>query len=155
LPHLDYLFLNEFEIAEVTGIVTTRDGIIDRGAIERAAKEIMRGGVREWVFVHFPAAVLACGANSELIWQPALRVPASYIKGAVGAGDAFASGVLYGIHQGHTIAEALRIGVCVAAASLAHPTCSEGVSSLAQCLALGERFGFTPSTPNEISSLVH
>jgi sugar/nucleoside kinase (ribokinase family) len=154
LPHLDYLFLNEFEIAQVTGIATTREGVVDRSAIERAAKEITRGGVREWVVVHFPAAVLACSANGELVWQPSLTVPASHINGAVGAGDAFASGVLYGIHEGRTIAESLRTGVCVAAASLAHPTCSEGVKSLSECLALGERFGFNPFTPNEMSSPV-
>lgn len=142
LPHLDYLFLNEFELTQVTGIATARDGGIDRGAVERAAKELIAGGVREWVFVHFPAAVLACGANGECVWQPAVNLPASEIAGAAGAGDAFASGVLLRLHDGAPVAEALRLGVCAAAASLSHPTCSEGVRTSAECLALGERFGF-------------
>lgn len=142
LPEVDYLFLNEFEIAQVTGIATTRDGVVDPAAVTRAAAEMIRGGVREWVFVHFPAAVLACGARGEVVWQPSVRVPASFIQGAAGAGDAFASGVLYGLHEAWPIPEALKLGVCAAAASLGHPTCSEGVGSRAACLALADRFGF-------------
>jgi sugar/nucleoside kinase (ribokinase family) len=147
LPELDYLFLNEFEVAQVTGIDTTPAGKIDRDAVSRAAEDLIRGGVREWVIVHFPTAVLACGPNGERIWQPSLRVPASHIRGAAGAGDAFASGVLYGVHEGWPMRESLELGVCAAAASLAHPTCSEGVGSRAECLALGPPFGF-----NELSS---
>lgn len=151
LPELDYLFLNEFEIAQVTGIATTCDGRIDRVAIARAAQELIRSGVREWVFVHFPAAVLACGAAGEEVWQPSVRLPQDYIQGAAGAGDAFASGVLLALHENAPIADALRLGVCAAAASLTHPTCSEGVRSRAECLALAERFGFNDATPNWIS----
>lgn len=146
LPHLDCLFVNEFEAAQVTGIETTRDGHIDRAAIERAAEELVREGVNEWVVVHFPAAVLACGARGERIWQPSLRVPPAFVQGAVGAGDALASGVLHGLHEGWPMAEALRLGVCAAAASLAHPTCSEGVRPATECLALAERFGFNAFT---------
>lgn len=147
LAELDYLFVNEFEIAQVTGIATTRDGQIERSAIERAAAELIRGGVREWVFVHFPAAVFACGANGEKVWQPSLRVPAAHIQGAAGAGDAFATGVLFGLHEGLAMTETLRLGVCTAAASLAHPTCSEGVGARAECLAFAERFGFNELAP--------
>ncbi len=142
LPHLDYLFVNELEIAQVTGIETVRAGEVDRGAIERAARQLIEGGVREWVFVHFPAAVFACGARGEAMWQPAVNVPAGNIAGAAGAGDAFASGVLLRLHDGATIADALQLGVCAAAASLAHPTCSAGVTSAAECLALGAQFGW-------------
>ena len=51
LPHIDYLFLNEFESAQVTGIATTSGGVVDRKAISRAAQELIGGGVREWVFI--------------------------------------------------------------------------------------------------------
>lgn len=142
LPHLDYLFVNEFEIARVTGIETAQGGQIDRRAIERAARQLIADGVRAWVFVHFPAAVLACGATGEIVWQPSVQVPANQIAGAAGAGDAFASGVLHRLHAGAPVAEALRLGVCAAAASLGHPTCSEGVRAEADCLALGARWGY-------------
>lgn len=142
LPHLDYLFVNEFEIAQVTGIATTRAGEIDRAAIERAASELIRGGVQEWVIVHFPAAVLARSAIGETLWQPSVRMPAAEIKGAAGAGDALASGVLFGLHEGWAMTESLQLGVCAAAASLMHPTCSEGVVSRAECVELGGRLGY-------------
>ena len=142
LAHLDYLFVNEFECERVTGIVTTREGVVDRIAVERAAEQLIAWGVREWVFVHFPAAALACGANGRKVWQAAVSVPANFIAGAAGAGDAFASGVLLRIHDGARVEEALRLGVCAAAASLAHPTCSEGVGTIAECFALAEKFGF-------------
>lgn len=142
LPHLDYVFLNEFEIAQVTGIATARDGQVDRGAIERAAAELIRGGVREWVVVHFPAAVFALSAGGEKVWQPSVRMPAAEIKGAAGAGDALATGVVYGLHEGWPMARSLELGVCAAAASLLHPTCSEGVASRSECMALAQRHGF-------------
>ncbi|MES2696271.1 MAG: carbohydrate kinase family protein [Verrucomicrobiota bacterium] len=142
LPHLDYLFVNEVELAKVTGIATKTGEQMDRGAIEHAARQLIAEGVREWVFVHFPEAVLAQGARGEQVWQPSVKVPASHIAGAAGAGDAFASGVVLGLHEGAPVAEALKLGVCAAAASLAHPTCSEGVRTRAECLALGEKFGF-------------
>jgi sugar/nucleoside kinase (ribokinase family) len=142
LPQLDYLFVNEFEIAQVTGIATARDGKIERAAIERAAVELIRGGVREWVVVHFPAAVYALNASGEALWQPSVRMPAAEIKGTAGAGDALATGVLYGLHEGWGMKESLELGVCAAAASLMHPTCSEGVVSRVECLALGAKFGF-------------
>jgi sugar/nucleoside kinase (ribokinase family) len=145
LPHLDWLFLNEFELAQITGIETTIDGQIERDAIVQAAGELIRGGVREWVFVHFPAAVVACNAQGQILWQPSLRVPGEQIKGAAGAGDALASGVLYGLHENWPMPDALLLGVCAAAASLAHPTCSEGIRSRSECLALASRFGLNPT----------
>src|SRR5688572_11599704 len=80
LPELDFLFLNEFEVAQVTGIETAPAGKIDPNAVARAAEVLIRGGVREWVIVHFPTAVLAVSAKNERIWQPSLRVPATYIR---------------------------------------------------------------------------
>lgn len=141
LPFLDYLFVNEYEAARVTGIETTRGGEIDRAAIVQAAAALIGAGVGEWVFVHFPAAVLACSARGEKIWQPSVQVPASHIQGAAGAGDALAAGILFGLHEGWPMAHALQLGVAAAAASLAHPTCSEGVGTADECRALAARFG--------------
>jgi len=100
--------------------------------------------VRSWVVVHFPEAVCACSVSGEAVWQPSLRVPPADIAGAAGAGDALAAGVLLGVHEGWPMSDCLRLGVCVAAASLYHPTCSEGVKSTAECLALAERLGCQP-----------
>lgn len=147
LPEIDLLFLNEFELARITGVETAPQGRIEPAAVARAAGELLRGGVRQWVVVHFPAAVLALGAQGEAHWQPSLKLPPDYIQGAAGAGDAVASGVVYGLHEGWPMPECLRLGVCAAAASLAHPTCSEGVRSRLECLQLAGRFGFNAFAP--------
>jgi hypothetical protein len=43
------------------------------------------------------------------------------------------------------MARALELGVCTAAASLRHPTCSDAVVPVAECLALGAQWGFQSS----------
>jgi hypothetical protein len=50
--------------------------------------------------------------------------------------------VIYGLHEELPVAQCLRLGVCVAAASLQGAATSDGVQPLAQCLALGETDGY-------------
>ena len=61
-----------------------------------------------------------------------LRLPKGFIKGSVGAGDAFCAGSLYGITQGYALKDILILGCGVAAASLSHATASMGVQSVDQ-----------------------
>ena len=76
------------------------------------------------------------------MWQPAVRVRPELIAGSVGAGDAFAAGVLLGIHEDWPMGRSLELGVCAAAVSLLHPTCSGGLRSHGDCLAFGRGHGF-------------
>lgn len=138
LPDVDILFVNDFEAEKITG-VALRTGdrqMIDRAAVERAARMLAALGVREWVIMHFPEAVYALRVDASGYWQPSVRVPVEMNKGTAGAGDALAAGVLYGLHEGWTIEETLRLGVCTAAASLSDATCSEGVRPVEACQAL-------------------
>ncbi len=48
----------------------------------------------------------------------------------------------YGLHENRPMDRCLKTAVCVAAASLRHPTCTGGVDRLEACLAYGERLGF-------------
>ena len=76
------------------------------------------------------------------MWQPSLRVPAADIRGAAGAGDAFAAGVLFGVHEDWPVAESLRLGVSAAAASLYDPRCSASLRPVEECRRLAEQLGF-------------
>jgi sugar/nucleoside kinase (ribokinase family) len=60
-----------------------------------------------------------------------LELPAGYIKGTVGAGDAFCAGALYAAYQGESIAAALKLGNAAAAASLSQPGATEGMRPVA------------------------
>lgn len=142
LPEVDLLFANDFEAEKLTGRVLGRGAALNRAAVEAAARDLLGRGVRSLVCLHFPEGACAVTAEGTAVWQPAVALP--HIAGTSGAGDAFAAGVLFGWHAGWTVEAALRLGVCTAAASLRHPSCSEAVASAAECLALGEQYGFRP-----------
>ena len=139
LPYVDFLFINDYEAARTTGAVL-RDRSLDVTAVECAARTLLEHGVGRWVIIHFPEGAYACSRSGPGLWQKSLEVPASEIKGAAGAGDAFAAGVLYGVHDGWPMQRALLLGVSAAATSLSHPTCSDGVRPAAECLELARRF---------------
>jgi sugar/nucleoside kinase (ribokinase family) len=142
LPEVDILFANDFEVERLTGIRVEQNGMCDREAIVRAGRQLLAMGVREWVIIHLPGGAQACSVQGEARWQPSVAVPATEIRGTAGAGDAFAAGVLFGLHEDWSMARALELGVCAAASSLYHPTCSESVKPAAECLELGRTLGF-------------
>lgn len=141
LPHIDYFFANDFEAGRLTGVALDGDASRDPASMMAAAKKLIAAGVKSWAFVHSPAGV-AAASPAEAVWQPSVRVPPADIKGAAGAGDALAAGILYGLHDGWPMGESLRLGVCAAAANLYDTTCSGSVRSADECRALGTKFGF-------------
>jgi sugar/nucleoside kinase (ribokinase family) len=145
LPHLDYLVINEIEAAALTGAQIRSadvDGHPNWSEFESVAIRLVELGVSRLVAVHFPAGCVAA-APGGLVWrQGSVRLPRSAVRNATGAGDAFAAGVIYGLHEELPVKQCLRLGVCVAAASLEGAATSDGVLPVAQCLALGDRHGF-------------
>jgi sugar/nucleoside kinase (ribokinase family) len=145
LKYVDYCIVNEIEAGKTAGFqVRTPDGKLDTVALRHAAGALLQKGVRELVVIHFPEGALARNRRGEDVWQSSLKLPARYIAGTAGAGDAFAAGVLWGLHEGWELKRCLLTGVCIAAASLSHPTCTAGVKSLSRSLALARKFGFQP-----------
>jgi sugar/nucleoside kinase (ribokinase family) len=139
LPYIDYLFLNEYEASKLTGIDLT-SGPLTRSACEGALKEIFAAGVLQWVILHFPEGVIARHRDGKMISQGSVIMPPDQFIGATGAGDAFAAGVLYGIHESWPMERCLELGVLVAASSLTHASCSEGIRPVEECLALREKY---------------
>ncbi len=141
LRHVDYCILNEFELGRTTGIpIRVKDGI-DFAALQVATQRLFEAGVQEWVIVHFPEGACALGRDGHLRRQGSLCVAQSQIVSTVGAGDAFAAGVLYGLHEGIAIEAALHYGVCAAASCLRGEGTSDGVRPLKECLLLSEECG--------------
>jgi sugar/nucleoside kinase (ribokinase family) len=138
LPHLDYLFLNEFELALLVGGEAGKKP----EQLESQAREVLRRGVRGAVIVHLPEGALCVVKDSPAILQPSVRMLANLIVGTAGAGDAFSAGVIMGLHEGWNFEHCLELGVCVAAASLRDATCSAAIESWQNCLALGRKMGF-------------
>jgi sugar/nucleoside kinase (ribokinase family) len=146
LSHVDYCILNEIEAGKTTGFAIRQPGgKLDRVALRHAAGALLQQGVRELVVIHFPEGAFARTRHGEDFWQSSLRLPAGYIAGTAGAGDAFCAGVLLGLHEGWELPRCLLTGVCIAAASLSDATCTAGVNSLATSLRLARKFGFGPA----------
>lgn len=142
LPHVDHLIVNEFEASRTTDIAVMTDGAVDPRRVRKAAEALLAAGVRSWVVIHWSQGALAMGADGVVAVQGSVRLPDGAIAGTAGAGDAFAAGLLLGLHDGWPITACLRLAVCAAASSLSHPTCTGGVQDRVSCLELGERYGF-------------
>lgn len=143
LPFIDYLFVNEFEAGMITGVKTADDdGKVNKDRAIEAALKILEMGVNQWVLLHFPEGALAVGKDGTTIFQPSIHLPAEKIMGAVGAGDAFAAGVLMGVHNDWDMGSSLILGVCAAASSLFEATSSDGILPADECIALTRSFGF-------------
>jgi sugar/nucleoside kinase (ribokinase family) len=145
LKHVDFCILNDFEAGKTTGEpIRKRNGNLNLPALQRAGAQLLAKGVKELVVVHFPEGAYARSRNGAEVWQPSVKLPANYIAGTAGAGDAFCAGVLLGLHEGWDLKRCLETGVCLAAASLSHPTCTDGVKSLNAAMQLGRKYGFRP-----------
>lgn len=143
LRFVDYCFLNEFEIERTTGIQIRQTKGIDLAALRKAAQKLIEAGVREWVIVHFPEGTCALGRKGQFHLQVSLNIPQSQIVSTVGAGDAFAAGVLYGLHEGIPMEKSLRYGVCAATSCLCGSGTSDAIRPLKECIELEKEFGIS------------
>ena len=141
LKLVDYCILNEVEASKVTGVKVREEGKLLDDGIEEASSKLFELGARELVAIHFPEGSFAQSAGGEKVRHGSLSLPKGYIKGAAGAGDAFCAGVLYGVHESLSLEKCLLIGTCAATACMSDPTCTDGLRSLDDCLALAEEFG--------------
>ena len=145
LPHLDSLIVNDFEIGALAGRSTRHHGGgTDVSAVKRAIDDMLALGPLRWVVAHFPEGALAGGRDGLRHALGSVALPASAIAGANGAGDAFAAGMLYALHEGWPIAEGLRLAHAAAAASMRAVSTTAGVASVAECLAVADKWGLRP-----------
>ncbi len=142
LPHIDFLIINELEAARTSGVDVTINGKPDAAKLTVAAERLIDAGVRRWVIIHHPDGALARSGKGEIVEHGSVRLPDGYIRGAAGAGDAFAAGALLGIHDELPMERCMKIAACAAAASLGDPTCTGGILPLEECLRFGQTHGF-------------
>jgi sugar/nucleoside kinase (ribokinase family) len=144
LPYVDHLVLNEIE-AEYIVNQTLKNGTIHD--VEKIAKILIEQyHVQRTVTIHFDRGAVCAsrenGRDIECFRQGSLRLPDGFIKSAVGAGDAFAAGIIYGIYKKWSIQERLTCAVCVAAICLTDETPHGGVKTIEECMKLKEMFPY-------------
>lgn len=141
LPYTDYLILNEIEAGRTTGhAIREAGGRLDSAALAESVDTLLGMGNMELVAVHMPEGAYMKHRSGSRFAQGSLRLPANYIKGTVGAGDAFCAGMLYGLHEGWKFEATLKLGCCAAAACLSQPGATDGLMPLDKLLDLGKRF---------------
>ena len=137
LRYTDYCIINEVEAQATTGVRLTReDGLLRREALPEALGTLKELGVSTWAVIHSPEGGFGLDENNAYVEVPSLKLPQGYIKGSVGAGDAFCSGVLYAAWKGLPLAQAIELGTASAACSLSQPGATEGMRSCAEALRL-------------------
>ena len=142
LKYADFCVINELEAQQTTGVqLRDEDGTLHRENMEAALRRLKELGVSTWAVIHCPE--IGCGIDEKGNYYelPSLKLPKGFIKGTVGAGDAFCAGILYAAHKKLPLPQALKIAACTAAASLSQPGASEGVGTIDEVLALYEQFG--------------
>lgn len=156
LPHVDCLVCNEVEAGVVSGtptrVRTVSAGsddhlpkpevksILSPDGVRAAARQLIELGVQQQVVIHMPEGGYALRRDGVERFQPSLQLPEGFVAGSSGAGDAFAAGVLLGLHEGWDLKQTLELAVATAAISLRHPTCTAGVGPLDETLGLLKQY---------------
>ena len=137
LKYSDYCIINELEAQQTTGI-TLRDenGKLHTENMPLALQKLKELGVSTWAVIHCPEVGCGIDENGKYWEVPSLKLPKGYIKGTVGAGDAFCAGILYAAEMDMPMETALKLGACAAAASLREVNASDGVTSCQEVLKL-------------------
>ena len=141
LKYCTYVILNEVEASLVTHIPVRReDGSLDEDALRSICAKMLDFGVQELIAIHAPEGGWCMDAERRFCAVSSVPVPKSFIKGKVGAGDAFCAGMLYGIYKGWEPEKCLRFGGCTAAACMSEPDSLSGMRNAEACWAIEAEF---------------
>ena len=130
LPYCDYTIMNEIESSNISGLSPRNDdGTVNRENMRKTMEKLIELGVREKVIVHCSEAGFLLDRNGEFVTVPSFELPKDYIKGSVGAGDAYAAACLYGLYHGYGNRELLEFASAAAACNLAAEDSISGMKS--------------------------
>ena len=135
LPYTDYLIINEVEAGACCNLeLRDAQGKVDVQKIQEAAGLLIEKGVRKMCVIHFPEGGFAMAKDGRQMYKATDMLPKSQIVSAVGAGDAFCSGVLYGAWKGMDLKSAIELGTASAVCSLSQPGATEGMRSVQETM---------------------
>jgi sugar/nucleoside kinase (ribokinase family) len=138
LKYVDHFVVNEFEAEQVTGIEIRKGGFFMVEQARAAARALFNMGVGKNVVIHAPEGSVGLSADGIEVIQPSHKIDICQIKSSVGAGDAFCSGVLYGLKKGCGLYRAIQLGTAMGAMNLFDMTATGGAVPLAKVLEFME-----------------
>jgi len=141
MKYTDYCIINEYEAEMTTGVKLRGEaGELIEANLPAALQAMKDMGVSTWAVIHCPEGGFGLDERGRFVRMGSLVLPEGYIKGSVGAGDAFCAGVLYGAEKGWTLERAIDLGIASAAASLSAAGATEGMCSQAEAMKLFEKY---------------
>ncbi len=133
LPHCDYVIINEVEAGEVVGIKPRNDcGELLEDRLRLIAEKLLELGVKEKVIIHCPEAGCCLDKKGGYTQVNSIKLKKGFIKGSVGAGDAFCAGALYGLYNDYKDQEILELANLVAVNCLSQKDSVSGVKELSK-----------------------
>ena len=138
LAYTDILTINDFEAASITGIPLrdAEDKLVSEN-LKPCARALATKGVHKWVCIHMPEIAVGIDIESDMyIEKKTVNLPEGYIRSSVGAGDAFACGLLLGAYNGLSLSDAIEQANIVAARSLAGDSAADALGTLPEVLTL-------------------
>ncbi len=128
LKYTDYCVINELEAQSSTGVqLRGENGELLKENLPDALQLLKALGVSCWAVIHSPEGAYGLDEHGNYIETASAPLPHTMIKGTVGAGDAFCSGVLYGAYQKMSLLDAIELGNAAAACSLTESGATEGM----------------------------
>lgn len=146
LPLLDSIIINEHEAGMLADLDPRPNGEIKWDRIEDAARRLRELGVSTLIGIHFPEGGVAMDKDGRFFRQPSVAMPDTEIISAVGAGDAFASGLMFGFLEGWETARSMKLAVANAAVSLLGDTTTGSIRPWRDALDFADARGFMSQT---------
>ncbi|MCI8597254.1 MAG: carbohydrate kinase family protein [Lachnospiraceae bacterium] len=141
LKYCNYFIANEIEGGRIAGIEPREENeTLNREALKEICKALMECGVSDLVVLHAPEGGAYLTKNGEYGFVPSLKLPKGYIRGSVGAGDAFCAGILYGLYQEYSMEQTMVLANGAAAANLSEPDSLSGLRPVADIFRLAEQY---------------
>lgn len=128
LKYTDYCVINELEAQEATGKqLRDNEGNLLEVNMMEALQKLFSLGVSTWAVIHAPEGGYGMDRDGCYIKRSSINLPDGFIKGTVGAGDAFCAGVLYAAYNDMDLTGAIELGIAAASCSLSKEGATEGV----------------------------
>lgn len=137
LRYTDYITINELEAERITEVpLIDRQGALLTKHMPEALAKLLWLGVSRRAIIHAPTGAFGMDADGTFAQEPGKRLPEGFIKGTVGAGDAFCAGALLAAYRGLSLSKALRYGNAAAVQSLRADTANGSMASMEEAMAL-------------------
>jgi sugar/nucleoside kinase (ribokinase family) len=131
LKYTDYCVINEIEAGKTTGIPLREGSRLIHSNLEPCLRQLAKRGVKKWAVIHTPelAIGLDC-ATRKIVLKKSCSLPEGYAVSSVGAGDAFATGILLGAYNHQALEASMTDAILIAAKSLSGKGASDAIMPL-------------------------